>query len=498
MVAPVLNTNDDSLLDRMPVSVFRVDADGRIDYVNARAAEQMGLTPQEMLGRRCDDLGMDADLWQAWKTELTLVFSTGHPSSFEFITHVGPERLVEFRLAPQLDGTGRVESVIVAALTIDEVRRLRKSIECKDDLFRSFMDNSPTIAWLRDEENRYVFLNKTYLDRLGLKPEDRLGKRPRDVWPAEVAEAFEANDRAVMASDRPLQVLETAPGPDGVPRQWLNIKFPFVNGDNHRYVGGVGLDVTDERNAEEYRRKSEIRLAQAHEIQSLGMLAAGAAHDFNNLLTLVMGHAGIAKAKIDANSPVHDDLQAIDTAAGQMSELCQLMLTFAGKGRRESRPVNLNNLAQDTARLLRSLLPRQTSVRFELAPDLPSIFGDETQFRQIILNLLGNAAEAMGDTPGTITITTSLELPSVAMLEAAGYLPKQKPHAVLEVRDDGPGMSAEVRDRVFEPFFTTKATGKGLGLAAVAGIVRSHGGLIAIESAPHEGTAFRVLLPIQQ
>ncbi len=443
-----------TLLDSVPVSIFRIDDDGRIDFVNAHAAAQINLTPEEILGHSCDELGMDEDLWKAWKTELTLAFSTGHPSSFEFVTRDGPERLIQFRLAPQLGRGGRVESVIVAALTIDEVRRLRKALAAQDDLFRSFMDNSPAIAWLRDETSRYVFLNKTYIDRFQVEPGDRLGKRPRDVWPDNVAKPLEDSDRAVLEGGKPMTVLETAPDPDGTLRHWLNVKFPFVNGDDHRYVGGVGLDVTDERNAEEFRKKAERRLAQAHEIQSLGMLAAGAAHDFNNLLTLVMGHAGMAKAKLDDASPVRDDLQAIDDASRQMVELCQLMLAFAGKSRRESRPVNLNHLAQDTARLMRSMLPRTTAVHFDLDAELPRVFGDEAQFRQIVLNLIGNAAEAMGEQPGTISIRTALEEPSPTLLEDSGLMPQ--PMVILEISDDGPGMTELVCSRIFEPFYTTK------------------------------------------
>src|SRR5262245_7994355 len=135
-------------------------------------------------------------------------------------------------------------------------------------VFRAFMDNSPAIAWLRDDESRYVFLNRTYLDRYGLKPEDRLGKQPADVWPPEVARQLQANDRAVLDADQPLQMLEQCPDPDGTTHTWLNVKFPFTDAQQRRYVGGVGVDVTEEKRAEQERQLLEARSARAAKIES--------------------------------------------------------------------------------------------------------------------------------------------------------------------------------------------------------------------------------------
>lgn len=484
------------LIDTLPVSVYRVASDFTIEFANVCAAQSMKCVPADIIGRNVADLGMDPELWKSWKTELSLAFTTGQPSSFEVFCAFDPNKLFEYRLVPILDDGGNVTSVIVAGLAIEELHRLRRTLQAQEELFRSFMDHSPVFAWLRDTDSRYVFMNRTYLDHFGIKAEDRLGKRPSDFYPPEVATQFESNDRAVLTAGKPLSIIEQAPDVDGTEHYWLNVKFPFVNGDNQRYIGGVGIDITAEKLAEENRRKQETRLLQAQKLESLGLLAAGAAHDFNNMLTLVIGHANMARRTIDETSAAAESLRAIEQAGQQMSELCQQMLAFAGRGRRELRPVNLNHLAQDTARLMRGLFSIHMAVHFDLAVDLPSVTGDESQLRQVLLNLFTNAADALGDRAGTVEVHTGIEIPSIAKLEEAGCDPEPKPYALLQVSDDGPGMSAEVRSKIFEPFFTTKALGRGLGLAAVQGIVRAHHGLIEVESTPGKGTTFRVLLPI--
>lgn len=485
-----------ALLDALPVSVVRFTSALIIDYVNACAAAQVNLPPQEIVGRSCSDLNPDPVLCDTLKSEINQVFTTGQAGSFEYLQHHPTERLLEFRLSPVFDNQGQVLRVIVAAITIEEVRRLRKALEAKEELFQTFMDNSPVIAWLRDSENRYVFLNKTYLEHYALRPEDRLGRRPDEVWPAEVAAKIAENDRAVLTSGRTIHRREIIPDSDGTPRHWFQIIFPFTSREHQHYVGGVGLDVTAEHEAEELQRKSDQRLAQARKLESLGTLAAGAAHDFNNLLTLVLGHANMAVRMTPEDSPARDHLRAIEDATEQMVALCQQMLAFAGRGRRDLRSVNLNDLVQDTLRLLKGLLPQSVAIHYELAVEPPHAFGDPTQLRQIVLNLATNAAEALGDRVGTITAYTGIEIPSAAALEEAGLDSTPRPYAVLEISDDGPGMSETVRGRIFEPFFTTKPEGHGLGLAAVQGIVRSHRGLISVKSSPGQGTAIRVLIPL--
>jgi PAS domain S-box-containing protein len=381
-----------------------------------------------------------------------------------------------------------VTAVLIAAMTLDKVHRLRAELQSQEELFRSFMDHSPAMAWLRDDRSRYVFLNRAYLQRCGLKLEDRIGKRPSDVWPAEVADKFLRNDRAVLDGGQPVTVIEEAPDPDGTVRHWFNVKFPIISGDGRRFVGGMGLDVTAER-------KAEARLARAQKLESLSLLAAGAAHDFNNYLSVVLGNAALARQGHEADVDLCEHLHDIEAAGQQMAALCQQMLAFAGRGGGEPRRLDVNALIGETLRLMRPLIPRDVAIHYELEPDVGPITADEMQFRQVAMNLVINACEAMAGRRGTVTLATrQLEL-DAAGCEARSLSGTSARCVEMTVADDGPGMDTMTCQRAFEPFFTTKPHGRGIGLAAVEGIVRAHGGAVAVAAEPGRGCTFTVLWP---
>jgi PAS domain S-box-containing protein len=256
-------------------------------------------------------------------------------------------------------------------------------------------------------------------------------------------------------------------------------------------------DITERRQAEEQRMALDRKLQEAQRLESLGVLAGGMAHDFNNLLTTILGFASLAGMDLPADSPLDGPLQQIEQAARQAAELCQQMLAYAGKGRFVVGPVDLNALVRDSAALIHRAVSRQAVLTFQLAADLPAVLADTGQMRQVVLNLLSNASEALGEGPGVIAVRTGAlragrEL--LAPLHLGAELPEGE-YVELEVCDTGCGMGAGVQARIFEPFFSTKFTGRGLGLAAVLGIVRSHRGAIGVDSKPGEGSTFRVLLP---
>jgi PAS domain S-box-containing protein len=314
-------------LDQLPVSVVRLDRSYRVTYTNTRFSGFLRRTPEEILGFTCLELGMAASDWEHWQRAVALAFATGHSGAFEYVGHIPTvgQALVELRYAPApAPSVEAITSVVVCAVVIEEIRQLRQALQTQQELFSSFMDHVPAIAWMRDAESRYVYLNKNYRDRYGRHAADRIGRMPEDVWPADVAAQFRANDRRVMAEQRALQVLETAPDPDGSPRTWLNVKFPFLAPDGSQYLGGVGMDVTESR-------KHEARLTRAQKLEGLGLLAAGAAHDFNNLMTIVQGNVDLLRPDVPMGTDAADALRAISDAADRAAALCQQMLAFAGR-----------------------------------------------------------------------------------------------------------------------------------------------------------------------
>jgi PAS domain S-box-containing protein len=257
-------------------------------------------------------------------------------------------------------------------------------------------------------------------------------------------------------------------------------------------------DITARRRAENERRTFEKRLQETQKLESLGVLAGGIAHDFNNLLTGILGNVTLAHAQVEGTSPLRPLLSQIEAAASRAGDLCQQMLAYAGKGRFLVRRLDLNSVIRETTQLLLGSIAKNAALQCELAEALPPIMADATQMRQIIMNLVINSAEAMADRSGNIVLTTRVVDASADYFSGMHLAPEipAGEYVSFEVRDTGSGMSPEVQARIFDPFFTTKFTGRGLGLAAVIGIVRGHHGALKVESEEGAGTRFTVLLPV--
>lgn len=260
----------------------------------------------------------------------------------------------------------------------------------------------------------------------------------------------------------------------------------------------VATDVTERKRAEEQRRQLEQQVLYAQKLESLGVMAGGVAHDFNNFLVGVLCNASLALESLPDDAPVRGHVEKILNASKRASELTRQMLVYSGRGNIEVRSLVLNDLIREMSELLHAAFPRHVELRLNLDPSLPAIDADAGQMQQLIMNLLINASEAIGEQAGAVSATTYASDVTEAQpaLHASGDVLSPGRYVCLEVSDDGCGMSAETQARIFEPFFTTKFTGRGLGLAAILGIVRSHRGTIRVASQQGVGTVFTVMLPI--
>lgn len=245
------------------------------------------------------------------------------------------------------------------------------------------------------------------------------------------------------------------------------------------------------------------RLLRAQKLESLGILAGGVAHDFNNILTSIVGNTDLAIRKVPPDTPVLQHLIEIQKASKRATELAAHMLAYSGHGSIRTTHIDLSELVRDSASVLHRLLPEGVTLACESASDLPRFRGDATQIRQVIMNLVINAAEAMENRSGSVEVMTSSRLyeegdfssfhpDSLAMLEKP---PTPGNYVILEVMDTGCGMDAATRTNVFDPFFTTKFVGRGLGMSSVLGIVRGHHGLIRIQNRGNRGTSVTVIFP---
>jgi PAS domain S-box-containing protein len=275
--------------------------------------------------------------------------------------------------------------------------------------------------------------------------------------------------------------------------RWVHEKCEHQRDETGRIVRSIGMvqDITERKRAEEQMR-------HAQKLESVGLLAGGIAHDFNNLLVGVIGNASLAEDMVPPASPAREILRRITRCGEQAAHLTRQMLAYAGKGRFVLEPVNLAGMVRDTIPLLQTSISKKITVELELASGTPAIESDPSQMQQVFMNLALNAGEAVGDRDGVISVSTGEVTVDAAQIrdELEGWPIKPGRYTFLEVRDTGGGMDAETKPKIFDPFFSTKFQGRGLGLAAVAGIVRAHNGAVRVTAAPGAGSTFRVLLPV--
>ena len=285
---------------------------------------------------------------------------------------------------------------------------------------------------------------------------------------------------------------------DALVQLWI---FIAVNAVTALLVAGVveerEREIEGRLAAEDERRHLNDKIQRAQRTESLGLLAGGIAHDFNNLLVTIMGNAELAERKLSGDHPAGDSVAEIMRASQRAADLCRQMLAFAGRGRVSNGVVDVGEVASEMSELLSVSFSEGTRLEVEIEEGIPGVWGDVTQLRRVVLNLLTNANDALQDAAGLIRVTAGRMDPADirGMHLVTDARPRGKELVHITVEDTGCGMSPEIRDRIFEPFYTTRKMGRGLGLAAVIGIVRAHGGGLELESVLGEGARFRIILP---
>jgi two-component system cell cycle sensor histidine kinase/response regulator CckA len=396
-----------------------------------------------------------------------------------------------------------VQAKVAGAIyLISDVTQERRAAREKDEAFaqlRALTDSAPVGFIFFDRDMRYGLVNKKLAELNGGSVEDHLGRTPEEVLPGRAAEARRLFQQVVDTGQPIIDHEFTSETPDrpGEARSWAENWYP-VRSANGRLIGvGVtSIETTERKRAAEAQKALEARIFDAQKIESIGFLAGGIAHDFNNLLTGVLGNASLAREMAPTGSPVARCLEEIIHASERAAHLTKQMLAYAGKGKFVTRALDLSRETEEVLRLLHASISKRIEVRLDLADELPALDADPGQVQQVIMNLVVNAAEAIGDSHGQIDIRTGAREGGAPVTDRApGEDAPGGPYVFLEVRDTGCGMDEATKAKIFDPFFTTKFTGRGLGLAAVGGIIRGHQGVIEVNSAPNQGSTFVVWFP---
>lgn len=372
----------------------------------------------------------------------------------------------------------------------------RRQTEDSLRLTQFAIDYAAVATFWIGKDARFFYVNRAACEALGYTYGELLQRSVFDVDPNIPSETWPDRWLAIKARTEPVTFETVLLRKNGT-------TFPVeVTASSLCYKGEFydfifAKDLTDRKQAEAERLAMERALLETQRLESLGLLAGGVAHDFNNLLTAMMGTLSLARKTVPKGSTLAGYLEHVEFAGQQASDLARQLLAYSGGGKFVLTDVDLRSVIEDTGNLLRASIPKSVAVEYCLG-DVPiCIKADVAQMRQIVMNLLINAAEAIGEKDGMISVRTANVLADREMLAGMTSEPEmiEGPYAMLEVADTGCGIDAEQRARIFEPFFSTKSTGRGLGLAAVLGIVRGHRGTIRVESEPGRGAVFQVLLP---
>ncbi|MFT7520516.1 MAG: two-component system cell cycle sensor histidine kinase/response regulator CckA [Kiritimatiellia bacterium] len=476
-----------SLLDAAPVMLHSLDDDGKIDSVSEHWLQRLGLRRDEVIGRPSMDLADPSERQHMLEEVLPGLTERGHTDLLPLTFRDTSGNPVEV-LASAVRVRGPVGMISLAVLQdITELVHGVDSIKTERAQLERLADALPFLVAYVDQEERYRFINDAYHTVLGWNRADVVGKHLLELMPPQAYEAIRNNVAKALGGEK--VDFEVASVVEGKPMVFSGIYLP------HRGVDGEVLgfhavlqDLTETRELERRDRERRADEEKRRRLESLGLLAGGVAHDFNNLLTGIQSNAEVVLMAMDAVHPLRGAMVDLQMASRRAAELTAQLLAFSGRAEFAGEPVEIGDMVREMGRLLAGGLGPDCQLVLECELQDLWVRASATQLRQVVMNLITNAADAIDDSPGTVVVSTGV----------CEHQPPGKDvdeYVWFQVEDDGCGMDEAHASRIFEPFFTTRSDGNGLGLSAVQGIVRGHGGELELSSEPTRGTRVRVWLP---
>ena len=489
-------------------AVFHLSLAGTVETWNPGAQRIFLYEPGEIIGRSGTLLFTPEDNLQGVpEHELRFAIQSGRAEDSRWhIRKDGSRFWANGVMVGLRDEAGTVTGVAKIIRDDTELKRSEELLQYQLNLADAIASNAAEGLMLVDKEGRLTFINPSAQSMFGWSQGELEGELLHDRLRCRAADgnwlsSEECPHMKVLSTGETLRSEEDFfLHKDG---RLIPISSSIAPIPSDSTISGAVLvvrDLTHQKSSEALQKENEAALQQSQKLESIGVLAGGIAHDFNNLLTGIMGNAGLARRALNtgkteqAASLMGDVLSASQRAA----DLTRQLLAYAGKGRFVIASVDLCQLVSEVSTLIRASISKKISLVIDVPEDCPLVEADRAQLQQLVMNLVINGGEAIGDEPGTLTVRVRTEhfTERRERPRTEGFPIVTGEYVRIDVTDTGAGMDPETRDRIFEPFFTTKFLGRGLGLSAALGIVRGHRGAISLRSEPGRGTTFTVLLPV--
>ncbi len=400
----------------------------------------------------------------------------------------------ELRVVPIMNLDGSLREWVGGVTDISE----RKKVAEELNQYAHIVSSTSDMMAMLNKKFKYVAVNAAYMAAFGKTKGEFIGHTVSEVFGDEFFDKVIKPSALNCLNGENVNYQAWFEFP-ATGRKYMDVRYSPYIGVGDEVTGFVvnARDTSVQQEMHEKQIEMEKQVQHAQKLESLGVLAGGIAHDFNNILTSVLGYAELALEDMSQASPARSYVEAISESSKRAADLTRQMLAYSGKGRFIIRKISLNEIIEEMVRLLEVSISKNVILKYNLSKDLPAIEVDVTQIHQVVMNLIINASEAIEDKSGVISITTGAMECSKAYLKNAWRVDNlaEGLYVYLEIADTGFGMDKEAMEKVFEPFFTTKFTGRGLGMAAVQGIVRGHKGAINIYSEVGKGTTFKILFP---
>jgi len=476
--------------------IARFDLNHRYLYANPVIVQVMGIPRERLIGKDHREIGFSESIAVFFEEALNRTAQQKAPYRTEMVTPNGV--CLDWMFVPEFDADRSVCAIISTARDITERNLAEQALKESEAKYRDLVENASSIILRMNADGRITFFNEFAQSYFGYTEREILGRHViGTIVPPDEESARVMNAILLKMSVRPgeYQAHEGENICKNGERVWVAWTHKPLCDESGRLreILCVGNDITQ-------LRRTEAQLWQAQKMEAVGQLAGGVAHDFNNLLQGILGYGELLLSELQPDDPRFEEVKEIEKAAERASRLTRQLLAFSRRQVLAPKPLNINDVIEDLARMIRRVIGEHINLHVAPAHPLDMVHADCGQIEQVLMNLCVNARDAMAE-GGTLTIETRnvlIDEARAAAVDGGGAKPGR--YVLISVADSGCGMDEATVERIFEPFFTTKAVGQGtgLGLATVYGIVKQHDGFITVDSRPGAGTTFEVCLPAKE